>query len=210
MRIPTSGRSLALPLALALAACNGPKAAVRDFLDPYRVVVGAGSGAGVRFSSMGLVHTGLEFGVKPDFGAIGWKYGRPFAFHNAADRLGFDADQALVYETRSLFGADELTGSYRLARRSFALFPAVFTWVDSADPTRSEWTVDPERVELADEHYLWSARTWKDERFAMVHAFDIETEVMLLGYIDVGYSPGEFVDFVTSLFGFDLAGDDDR
>lgn len=205
-------RSLASPLLLLalLPACNGPVAAARDFLDPYRVVVGAGSGAGVRANAVGVVHTGLAFGLKPELSALGWKYGRPFAFRSFGEGLAFDADQSSIVVTRSLFDADYTTGAYRLGRRSFFLFPALFTWVDSADPGRIEWTVPEESVELASEHYLWSARTWRDERFAMIHAFDIEAEVMLLLYVDVGFSPGEWLDFLTSLFGFDLAGDDDR
>jgi hypothetical protein len=199
-----------LLLLLAAPACNGPVAAARDFVDPYKIAVGVGTGAGYRVSNLGLFETGLEFGVKPSAGALGWRYGRAYAFQPDKEGVHFSSDQTLIYETRSLIDADFATGGYKLARRSFALLPAVFTWVDSADRGRTVWDVPAEGSSYPGEHYLWTARTWRDERYAMIHAFDVETDIMLFAYIEFGYSIGEAVDFVTSLFGFDLAGDDDR
>lgn len=205
-------RTLAILLfvLVGLPACNGPAAAARDFIDPYKIAVGAGSGAGVRGASLGLVETGLSFGVKPNAGALGLRYGRFYTVSPDAQGAHFNSDQSLIYKTDQLVDADFASGSFVLGRRSLALLPAVFTWVDSADKTRREWDVPDEGVDLAGEHYLWSARTWRNERYAMVHAFDIEAEIMILAYIEVGFSIGEWADFWTSLVGFDLAGDDDR
>lgn len=67
-------------LAAASSSCNGPAAAGRDFIDPYRILVGLGSGAGVRVNSLGLVHTGIAFGVKLNQASLGLKYGEAHAF----------------------------------------------------------------------------------------------------------------------------------
>jgi hypothetical protein len=194
-----------------ICACNGPAAAARDFVDPYRIVVGVGSGAGVRASTLGLVSTGLLFGVKPDKTALGWKYGEALAFQQSkGGGLRAEIDQALIYKTTSVFDLDYDHGGYDLARESFFLLPALFSRVDSANVADIEWKVPSEGVEMEGSHWIWSAKALRDERFAQIHAFDIEAEVMIVGYLDVGFSPGEFVDFWTSLVGLDIAEDDHR
>lgn len=200
---------LSLALIEGSAGCNGPAAAGRDFLDPYRVVIGAGSGAGVRINQNGLFHTGLMFGVKPQALSLGWKYGEAYAFQPGSD-LHMEVDQSLLYKTTSLFDYDYGTGDVKLARESLAVLPAVFSWVDSADGDAVSWEVPESGTRLSPQRYMWSPEALDKDRFAAVHAFDIEFEVMLIADIDVGYSPGEALDFFTSLFGYDLAKDDDR
>ena len=48
------------------------------------------------------------------------------------------------------------------------------------------------------------------DRFAQVHAFDIEVSAALFLYVDVGYSPGETLDFLLGIFGIDIAKDDGK
>ena len=43
-----------------------------------------------------------------------------------------------------------------------------------------------------------------------VHAFDFEFEIAILVYLDMGYSPGETLDFLLGLFTIDIANDDGR
>lgn len=194
---------------LALGACNGPAAAGRDFLDPYRIVVGAGSGAGVRINHFGLLHTGLMSGVQPHALQLGWKYGEAYAFQPGRG-LAMEAEQSLLYKTTSLFDYDFAKGDFKLARTSYAALPAVFSWVDSAPRDDVDWKVPDHGVALERERYLWSLDALDEQRFAAVHAFDLELQLMLLVNVDIGYSPGEALDFITSLFGLDLAKDDDR
>ena len=61
-----------------------------------------------------------------------------------------------------------------------------------------------------DRHWLWSLESWRANRFAQVHAFDVEIELALLIYVDSGFSPGELVDFLLGLVLIDIAADDDR
>ncbi len=42
-----------------------------------------------------------------------------------------------------------------------------------------------------------------------IHAFDVEVAVYaIVPYVRVGFSPGEFLDFLLGWFGADIAGDD--
>ena len=45
-------------------------------------------------------------------------------------------------------------------------------------------------------------------RWANVHAFDVEVNAAAIVGFDLGFSPGEFVDFLLGWFGLDIAGDD--
>ncbi len=191
----------------SLSSCGYVVDRALDFTDQYCFAVGAGSVTGLRFRSLGLYDTGLMIGVKPRATSLGWRYGTPLFLDTKDQR--FDADQAEVIRTTSLIGADYGGGSYQVARRSWALFPAIFTWVDST-PTDYEWHV-PEEGDLYDEsHWLWSSYAFSNVRYAQVHAFDIESEIGLIVYLDVGYSIGEFADFLLGFVLIDIAKDDDR
>jgi hypothetical protein len=45
-------------------------------------------------------------------------------------------------------------------------------------------------------------------RYARIHAFDIEAQVAIVAYVDVGWSPGEFLDFLLGFLTIDIAKDD--
>jgi hypothetical protein len=44
----------------------------------------------------------------------------------------------------------------------------------------------------------------------MIHALDMEWEMGFLAYLDLGYSPGEALDFLLGILTIDLAKDDGR
>jgi len=181
-----------------------------DFLDQYRLTVGVSTGGGIRASTRGLVHTGLLFGIKPQASAFGWKYGRPLLLGGTATAAGLEADHAQIVFTSTYEDWDYASNEFKLARKSFFLLPAFLTWVDTTRRADPVWYVPDEGVMLRGDHYLWSAATWRDNRYAMIHAFDAEFEISILVYLDVGYSPGELLDFLLGIFTIDLARDDGR
>ena len=181
-----------------------------DFLDQWRGVVGVGTGAGIRVDHFGLLETGLLFGVKPQTSAFGWKYGRVFFFNNTTNGPGVEAEQSWIFVTSAYEDWDYSSGDYKLARKSFFLLPAAFSWVDTTRRKEPKWYVPEEGVQLAGDDYIWSAATWHDNRFAMIHAFDVEFEIAILAYLDLGYSVGETIDFFLGILTIDLAKDDGR
>jgi hypothetical protein len=194
---------------LSLGGCNYVADRGLDFLDQYRVAIGLGSVAGLRFRNLGLVDSGLMIGVKPKAAALGWKYGTPLFFHEKDTRL--DADQAEIIKTTSIIDLDYAKGTYWSARNSAAILPAIFTWTD-ATPRSGEyaWLV-PEKGDCFDDrHWLWSGAAFGTNRYAQIHAFDNEFEIGFLVYLDVGWSLGESFDFLLGLFTIDLAKDDSR
>jgi hypothetical protein len=44
----------------------------------------------------------------------------------------------------------------------------------------------------------------------MIHAWDVELEIAIVAYIELGFSPGEAIDFWLGLLTIDIAGDDGR
>ena len=179
-----------------------------DFLDPYRAVVGTGTGGGIRTSALGLFDTGLIFGVKPQQTAFGWKYGRPLIFRATGN--GLEADQSWIVMTTHFENWRLAGNEYKVAEKRLGVLPALFTWADTTYRGEPRWYVPEEGVEIEGDDYLWSAATWKYNRYAMIHAFDIETEIAVVAYLDLGYSPGEALDFLLGLLTIDLAGDDGR
>lgn len=198
---------LLLPLLLCLASCRYLGNRGADFLDQFRGAVGVGSTIGVRVQAVGAIDTGLMVGVKPRAAAIGWRYGTPL-FFSEKDHLT-DADQAEVFRATSIDGLNFADATYRSAWTSAALLPGLFTWTD-ATPRDYAWLVPERGDDFKDRSWLWSRGTRKTNRYARIHAFDIEGEVALLGYLDVGWSPGEFVDFLLGFFFIDIAKDDHR
>lgn len=196
---------LLLPLLLLLASCRYVGNRASDFLDQFRGAVGLGTTAGVSGRALGVIDTGLMIGVKPRAAALGWRYGTPF-FFSEKDRL-MDADQAVLYKATSVVGYDFAAGSYRSARTSAALLPGLFTWTD-ATPKDYEWLVPESGAEFKERRWIWNRENWRMNRYAQIHAFDIEAQAALLVYVDVGWSPGEFLDFLLGLFTIDIAKDD--
>jgi len=178
-----------------------------DFLDQYRFAAGAGTMAGVRVKSWGVVDTGLLVGVKPKATAIGWRYGAPLFLDKNERRV--DANQAQIVTTSHAIGLDIEDGSYVSAWNSLALFPAIFTWAD-ATPTDFTWDVPAEGGVFEAGSWLWSRANFQGNRYAQIHAFDVEFEIGLGLYLDVGFSPGEILDFWLGWFLIDIADDDGR
>lgn len=197
----------AIASVLALGACQYSLDRALDFTDQFRLVAGVGSVAGARMSSCGVVETGLMIGLKPRAAALGWRYGIPYYFDQKDPRM--DADQAEILRTTSVIGLDYATGSYASARESWALLPALLTWTDST-PEDYEWCVPEDGVEFHASSWIWSSGGFDRGRYAQIHAFDIEFDVGLFIYLDTGYSPGEFVDFLLGFLTIDIARDDGR
>jgi hypothetical protein len=201
-------RTLLLLVALAhLPACAYLKDRGLDFLDQFRARAGVGTPIGIRGKAGGLVDTGILVGVKPRAGALGWQYGVPLFFNTRDATL--DADQAEIIKTTSLVGYDLAKASYDSAQESIAVVPALLTWTD-ATPKGIGWEVPEEGENFRDRNWLWSGAAAENSVYSRIHAFDFEFEIAILAYLDVGYSPGETLDFLLGLFTIDIADDDGR
>ena len=176
-----------------------------DFIDQWRGAVGAGTVIGVRYKTMGVLDTGLLIGLKPRATAIGWRYGTPLWLHDDDPRM--DANQAQILMTTTAVGLDIKDGSYRTAWNSFALLPAVFTMTDTT-PTGYDWEVPAEGDAYEERHWLWSREAFADNRYAQIHIFDVEFEIALGVYLELGWSPGELIDFLLGIVTIDIAKDD--
>jgi len=197
----------ALCTALLLGACKYAGDRALDFTDQYRLVAGAGTVGGVRFKSGGLVESGVMFGVKPKATALGWRYGSPLLLDRSDGRL--DADQAEIFRTTSVADLDYAAGSYKSAKESLALLPALLTWSDST-PRGFDWQVPEEGEDFEQRSWIWSGGGFRDGRYEQIHAFDVELEAGLFVYLDSGFSLGEMVDFLLGFLLIDIARDDGR
>jgi hypothetical protein len=200
-------RTVGLALLLLAGSCRYLGDRGMDFLDMFRVSAGVGSTVGVRGRALGVVDTGLMVGVKPNLSALGWRYGKPLYFNQ--EDGGFDGDQAEIIKATSVRNLRWGEGSYESARTSAALLPALLTWTD-ASPEAYEWTVPEEDAEFREQYWIWSRETTRHNRYAQIHAFDVEVDVGLGVYVETGFSFGEALDFVLGIFGIDIAKDDGR
>ena len=67
----------------------------------------------------------------------------------------------------------------------------------------------PGLVSLGGDGQIWEGKSHPDGTWDRVHAFDIDATVYAgVVFAGVGFSPGEFVDFLAGWFGLDIAGDD--
>jgi hypothetical protein len=205
MRPPIRHTALLLPL-LFLCSCTYLGNRGRDLVDPFRVSVGAGTAVGVRGSALGLVDSGLMVGVKPNASSLGLRYGR---LRYLGKDATFDADQAEIIRYTSIVEFDYGNGSYDSASTGSAVLPFLFTWSDSP-PRDYEWTVPEEGETFRELNWIWSAETTRNNRYAQIHAFDIEVDLGLVVYGEWGFSPGEVVDFFLGILTIDIAMDDDR
>ncbi len=191
-------RTAALVAVLALSAgCQttvgnyfGNRA--RDFGECFAAQVGLGVGLGVDIRAVGILHASVGGGFYFDGATLGWAYGAPLP--------------------------SALRGLSRHAILRFTGFP--LSWF----PLREWFSLIPthtSRLGPNEEHYCYfllpvitdaflhsddeiSPATW-----ARIHAFDIEVGAfaIVLG-ARVGFSPGEFLDFLLGWVGIDIAGDD--
>lgn len=181
-----------------------------DFLDQFRAVGGVGTGGGLRFSYLGLFSTGINFGIKPQATSLGWKYGRPFLLSSSLHHAKFESDHAWVIYTTSLENCNYASADYKLARRSLAALPMFLTWADTTYREGDKWYAPDKGVALEGDNYIWTGSTWRNNRYVLIHAWDIEWEMGFLAYLDLGYSPGETLDFLLGIFTIDVARDDGR
>ena len=202
--------ALLLALLASVSSCAYLTDRGVDFLDQYRGVVGVGTGGGVRVSALGLIDTGLIFGAKPQASSLGWKYGRPLVSTGTARPTGVEMDQVYLFIATAYENWDYASHDYKLSRQSFFLLPVLFSWVDTTYRDEDIWYVPEEGVELEGRHYLWTGAVWRRNRYAMIHALDIEVEISILAYLDLGISPGEIIDFWLGIFTIDIAKDDGR
>jgi hypothetical protein len=194
-------RTILLAALLAsLCSCAYLGDRVYDAVDPFRASVGAGTTVGVRGCALGLANTGLLVGMKPNAAALGLRYGRFRLVRSADGRM--DADQAEIVKYTSIVDFDLVKGSYRTASTGAAVLPFLFTWSD-ATPTDFEWTVPEEGDVFRELNWLWSAETTRNNRYAQVHAFDIEVDLAIGVYGELGFSPGEVVDFFLGILTMD-------
>lgn len=190
------------------SSCKAAANRGADFLDQFKFVVGVTSGGGARVNAAGLVHTGLNIGIKPDGTAWGWKYGSYKRFDAPTADVTFDADQAWLVRTMTVSRLNYAAGSYAYGIDSFFLLPALFSLVDAARPEEIHWFVPEEGVQIQGRNWIWSREARQEARAAQIHIFDLELELGLFGYTDIGYSPGETLDFLLGFLGIDLAEDD--
>jgi len=108
----------ALLSVLLLSSCTYLKDRGVDFLDQFRAVAGASTGAGIRFSNFGLWNTGLLFGINTQDTSFGVKYGRPIVFSATTTNAEFEADPSWLLFTTTLENCNFAGGSYKLARKS--------------------------------------------------------------------------------------------
>ncbi len=198
---------LALSLLPLLGSCNYLADRALDAIDPFRVAIGVGTVGGIRGEALGLLDTGIYFGLKPNAMALGLRYGRPYFVDLGDGRLVGDQSEIIV--NTSVVNMDIGQGSYAYGSRNVAVLPALLSWVD-ATPENYAWLVPKEGEDYDDYHWIWSPYAVKNVRYAQIHAFDIELDLAILGYLDMGFSPGEAVDFLLGFLTIDLAADDNR
>ena len=206
-RARSTARLAFLLALLSAASCRYLGDRGLDFLDMFRVSAGVGTTVGVRGRALGVVDTGLMVGVKPNVSALGWRYGKPLYFDQNDGRL--DGDQAEVIKATSVRNLAWGKGSYESARTSAALLPGLFTWTDASTDGYA-WTVPEEGNEFKEKHWIWSRETTRNNRYAQIHAFDIEVDIGLGIYVESGFSIGEALDFLLGIVGIDIAKDDGR
>lgn len=153
----------------------------RDLGECVRAEAGVGLGLGAGGRGAGIVDVGLEVLISSTSVSAAWLYGTGYAA-----------------ECRP--HAEDLFGRIHL--------PGFFTELETQN--RAPRTVGAIGVPSALFSYrvgwIWSER---GSRWDRLHAFDVEAHAhfVLVG-CGVGFSPGEFLDFLLGWFGVDIAGDD--
>lgn len=203
-------RLLLIALFISSSSCAYLSDRGMDFMDQFRGVAGFGTGGGIRACGLGLVDTGLIFGIKPQASSFGWKYGRLIAVTDTTEQIGIEVDQSWVIMTTRLENWAYGSRTYKMGKKSFFLLPAIFTWVDLKQEKGEVWYTPEKGVEFETDHYLWSRVTLQRNPYTVFHAFDVEFEIAVVAYLDLGFSPGETVDLLLGVFTIDLADDDGR
>ena len=185
----------------------------RDLGECFMLQAGLGIGIDVDVKAAGLVHANAGFAAYFLRNSLGWVYGmpRPESIGAPMWTIPSEGEIGLVVRHDSL---RYFNGKER-KHRCYAILPGVLSWEQGAPLWR-----EPEETMLRQGEQL---RSYLDEsqmlareqaeramlRKARVHAFDIEAGVFILIVgARVGFSPGEFLDFLLGWFGVDIAGDD--
>lgn len=167
----------------------------RDLSECLCVDVGGGLGLGVGVSASGLLHAGLGVGMSADRMALGIEYGHAFAFgaNTSPKSAGSRIELWLPIPVPATGHGPNSThqSSYRCSHS-----------VDRVDEHYCAAILPGVPLTEISEHVL-------NRRWSRVHAWDIEASAFAgVIYARVGFSPGEFLDFLLGWFGVDIAGDD--
>jgi hypothetical protein len=197
---------LCIAVVVLAAAASGCRTAIgnyfhnrlRDLGDCVRLEGYAGPGLGVRVSAGGLVTTGLAYGAGVAEG--GWRYGRLIGNVPQGDALVpiVMREKSVLFWSLEHHRGRDIHGMWaRGSGLEWILFPALH----SAIGAHEEWPIwhpfADESVEFAELHW------------ARVHALDWEVSAWFgIAGFTVGFSPGEFADFILGWFGIDFARDD--
>jgi hypothetical protein len=207
----------------------------RDFGECWRAEVRFAAGIGVDVQAAGLLHVGVGGYFAPgvrlfgDEWGLGWIYGHPIV---SAARPGL-AGAAYLPATliphalggphspgpfsRGWHFAGEELGPPNVWRRHscYGLLPGLISNVATSEaaerfgPDWAQRTDLPECWEAWWGYRLWTAEALRLDPWSHVHAFDCELGLSALFFeARLGFSPGEFVDFVLGWVGADIAGDD--
>ncbi len=190
-------------LSLLLLASTGCQTSIgnyfanraRDFGDMFLVQGGIGYGLGAQVKAAGVAHVGLGAISFHRDKTLGLVYGsfRP-KFDRRSGRSRSEDDLILFFPHLSNRPPEGGESHFCLG-----LFPAIASWHNtsrSAIGSSDKW--------------LWSEGTPKFRK-AQVHAFDLEVSATALFLsFRVGFSPGEFFDFLLGWFGVDIASDDEE
>jgi membrane protein DedA with SNARE-associated domain len=199
-------------LLACLPACTYAFDRGRDLTEVVRVQGGVGRGLGATAAAAGILHVGINLpGSMPHEAGIGTVYG-DFYFMRSRRPLVRDTEvmAGVHWELLGLepgdFPSNDYT--YRQSHKCWTFLPALFSRVDCAHAADyPESSADEDWLEGP---MLWSQAALERNTWAHVHAFDIELGVyVVLVNAKLGISPGEAVDFVAGIVGWDLVAGDD-
>jgi len=174
----------------------------RDFSEIARVQVGFGAGLGVSAQAGPVAHAGFGVGVIPYEFGVGWVYGTGYAFGLNSIEL---MDSEIYWPfTWIPVGGDPLGAGFHTAGDGigprgagghrhvcYGLMPGLVGY-------------EPDSGVMH-----WTPRGFDADRYGHIHSWDVEASVYA-GFLvaRVGFSPGEFLDFLLGWFGVDIANDD--
>ena len=209
-------------LLAAAAGCETPAGKflaqrAADFGDCFRLQAGVGAGFGASVRCAGNLDLGFDIGWFPREYGLGWDYGEGYAFGHGRTGMAGDTEVNLVFAAMLLAQDQNVplpplhwqstrtpytSLNPRVATHACAgFFPAAISFINPVDVER----------EPGGPYLQWSGRALRANPWEHIHVFDVEATAMIgFARISVGFSPGEFVDFVLGFFGVDFARDDGR
>jgi len=210
---------------------------VRDLGECFRGQIGSGLGVGASVSAAGMADVGLSVSSVKRSNGVGWVYGEGFAF--GAGKTGEEGETELDLTALAPIALPVLLisppsgnkdiiplhwrvdgtaeSNFSLAHSTHAcycLFPGLASGVGDPEHPLPPDTY-PQDPDLDPPPFTAHPDAWSEEGIKVsprsrVHAFDLEARVYAgVVYAKVGFSPGEFFDFLFGWFGIDIAGDDE-